>query len=321
MLQQNALLIELGSAQVKIAVAGFRGGVVHVQDAFLVDLPADTYKDGKILEAEVMRTRIQNALHEHQIKVKETYLTLNGTNIITREISLPDVADHELADMLQYEIQQYMPIDLEQYILEHKVLERFNEDAQRKVRVLVVAISKQEVDEYYKFLLSLNLKPLVMDINGNSVSKLFSPRVRVNDQENIGDQTVAVIDMGQTAMAVSVIQNGVLKMNRLVEWEGVDQEQLKEGQQVFDSMVASWATRIQRVFQFYGSRGSANHIDQLYLYGGIASLAGVPEKLHSIFNIPVCTINTLSSVQLSSKSKTVDLKRYLNTFGTIARDK
>lgn len=321
MLQQNTLLIELGSAQVKIGVAKYRGGVVHVQDAFLVDLPENIFLDGKILQEDIMRTLLFNALQERQIKAKEACLTLNGTNIITREISLPDVADHELADMLQYEIQQYMPIDLEQYVIEHKVLERFREDDHPKVRLMVVAISKQDVEQYYQFVKSLNVKPIHMDINGNALAKLFSPQIHVNSHEPIGNQTIAVIDMGSHSMTVNILQNGTLKMSRLVEWEGVDLDQLSEGKIVFDTMVNSLSSRIQRVFQYYASRGTASHVDCIYLYGGASNLDGLCEKLHEFFIMPVETISQLSNVQLSTQSNGIDLKRYLNTFGTIVKEK
>lgn len=320
MLKRNMLAIELGSSHIKMGLAHYAKGVVNVQDAFIVDLPEQIYSDGKILEAEVLRSRIFNEMVDRSIKEKEVYLTLNGSNIITREIILPDVKDEELDEMITYEIQQYMPVNLEEYHIEYKVLERFEAEEQMKIRILVAGVSKDDVDNYYKFLLGLQLKPLVMDINGNAISKLFKGVTSVNGGEALGNKKVALIDLGNKSVNVTIVGNGIVYLSRMVEAEE-ELSQLKDVDYINSEVLNALEARIKRVFQFYVSRYAGSQIEQVFLFGGLANEELLVQHLVKEFTIPVEVIHQLSSVNLGGKSKSVDLKRYLNMLGCLARDK
>lgn len=320
MFNRDLLMIELGSSHVKMGLGHYNKGVVHVQEAFTVDLPEQTYSDGKILEAEVLRSRIFEEIVERAIKVKDVYLTLNGSHIITREIVLPDVKDEEIEEMITYEIQQYMPINLEAYHTDYKVLERFEDEEHGKIRILVAGVSKEDVDIYYKFLLGLQLKPIVMDINGNSISKLFKGTTRVNEGEVLGNKRVALIDFGSQSINVTIVENGVIHLSRLIE---ADQElsEFKDSEFVDQENLLALAGRVQRVFQFYISRHAGNKIDQVYLFGGLANNETLVQYFEHEFSMPVEVVSQLSTVTLGGKAKSIDLKRYLNMLGCLARDK
>lgn len=322
MFNRSTLLIELGGSHVKVGVANYSGGVVQVQDAFIVDLPQQTYVDGKILDFEVLRSRIFNSLQDRSIKVKDTYLTLNGSHVITREIVLPDVRDDELDEMITYEIQQYMPINLDQFHIEYKVLERFEEAGHVKIRILVAGVSKEDVESYYKLLMALQLKPVVMDINGNAISKLFQATTVVNSGEALGNKKIALIDLGRYSLNVTIVENGVMHLSRLVE---ADENELEpfSSDEIYDNqdLLTTLTGRVQRVFQFYASRHSGSKIDQIYLLGGYANNLQLVNHFRDVFELPVEVVSNLSTVSLMGKAKTIDMKRYLNMLGSLARDK
>lgn len=314
MRSKRNLLMEFGSSQVKIGIAEYASGTVKFNDAYLIDLPSDTYHDGKIMDREAMRNRIANGLKEHQTNVKETWLTLNGSHIITREIILPDVKDDEISEMLQYEIEQYMPINLEQYVLEHRLLERFKEDEAIKVRVLVAAIMKADVDDYHQLIEDLGLKAVGMDVSGNALCRVVTPETSINQQEPLGSQTIAMLDIGHKSISVTIVESGILRMNRLVE-AGLSELTSEEGDVDVAVLIQSWSSRIQRVFQFYQSRQTGNKIDRIYLFGGGADIEGLESKLGEAFGKPTEVVRAINHLQLQGKAKSADLKRYLNVAG------
>lgn len=317
---KKLLLMEFGAYQVKIAIATFKSGTAKFSNAFLVDLPKDTYHDGKIIDPDTLKSRIKGALQENQINVKDTYLTTNGSHIITREIILPDVKDEEIEQMLRYEIEQYMPINMEQYVIEHRILERFKEGGAVMVRVLVATMSKKDVETYYNIIQEIGLKPMCMDVSGNALAKVFTSTTGVNGNAPVGSQTVALLDIGHRNIAVTIVENGIIRMNRLVD-AGGSEITLLQTEEEFDQTIQTWANKIQRVFQFYLSRQTGNRIDVIYLFGGCADLRNLDVKLNEVFTRPVDIVKKLSNVQMTGKAKSGDLKRYLNLAGMIARNK
>ncbi len=318
MFNRDLLLIELGSSHVKMGLAHYAKGIVRIKDAFIVDLPEQVYTDGKIIDAEALRSLIFEEILKRSIKTKEVYLTLNGSHVITREMVLPDVAENEFEEMISYEIQQFMPINLENYRIEYKTLEHFEDKEHMKVRVLVAAVSRDDVDAYYKLLLALQLKPLGMDINGNAISKLFSPLARVNAGDSLGEKTIALIDLGSKSIDVTILEKGVIHLSRLIE-AGEELEIIKISEEPNNEVLNTLFSRVQRVFQFYTSRHSGNKIDGVYLFGGLANNEFLVQYFMTEFSMPVEVINDLSTVALGTKE--IDLKRYLNMLGCIAREK
>ena len=93
--------------------------------------------------------------------------------------------------VIRYEIQQYLPINLEDYILQGKILAEKEVDGTKKLEVRVIAYPEKIARGYYNLLLKLGLKPDALDVNYNSVNKLIN-LIGINDEfEDKSNDSVA----------------------------------------------------------------------------------------------------------------------------------
>lgn len=307
--------------------------------------PEGAYQDGQIIDIHKITYDIDKALEQHRIKAKKVVFSLQSTNVITREVDLPSVAEEQLASMLEYEIQQFFPTSLEDYVIQYKKLKTFNED-DRKTRLLVAAIPKSIVQSYWELSKELNLKPLALDIHSNSISKLFMKGLKL-DGLDYREHTLAVVDLGYEGININIIKDGTLEFSRLLPIGGkeidimiskvfeIPKEQAEELKKTpkrdileearFDNLVNSciqgWGEEIQRIFKYHTSRELGNRIDQIYLMGGHANLKKIPEGMKGYFNIPTNVLSYLSNIKLnvSKGNEEIDLKYYLNAIGAIIR--
>lgn len=65
---------------------------------------------------EKLQQDIHSLLTAEKIKVKRAICTIESSSIITREIILPHAKPKELKNLVQFEIQQYLPIMMEEYL-------------------------------------------------------------------------------------------------------------------------------------------------------------------------------------------------------------
>lgn len=212
----TVLSIDIGNKNIKFVTGKAQGNSVLVNKAFMVPTPLYSFNDGKISDMEALKSAISQEIKAQGIKTKKVVFTFESSSVISREIILPLVKEEELSIMVNYEIEQYFPIVVSDYIVNYKVLESFQEDDLNKARILVAALPKGMGEEYLTLIRELKLTPVALDINSNAISKLFYSNTLVNFENSSLEKTVAIIDIGHRFINVSIIKNGTVQFSRLI---------------------------------------------------------------------------------------------------------
>ncbi len=341
----KVISIDIGSYQIKVVVGKFQKDKLIISHAFLIPTPANVLLDGEITDSTKISSAISNGLKEKNIKAKKVIYTLQSTTVITREVDFPSIDEEDLEKMLHFEVQQFFPTSLDEYVIQYKVLKKLEED-NGKTRLLVAALPKTIVHNYMELSKSLNLTPIALDIHSNSISKLFMKGVKLDDI-NHQDNTMAVVDLGYEGININIIKDGVLEFSRLLPVGGKDidtaiantfnftledseeRKKLLEMDSLYTddileisySCIDGWVEEMERIFKYHTSRSPGNRINQIYLMGGHANLKGVANKIEESFNIPTRVINHLSNIQYhySTIGQGIDQKCFLNAMGAIIR--
>lgn len=351
MTNKSILSIDIGTYKTKVAVGKYENNLLCIEQAFSIPTPDSSFSDGKLQndpsKRELLKKNLQQALVENRVRIKDTAITIQSTATIRRELEIPPVKPQEMESMIRYEIEQYLPIDLSEYIIEYKVSE---EQKDNKSRVLIAALPKAVAEEYIDLLHSVKLEPVFLDIHSNSISKLFSMKQQINHNPNELDKTAAFIDLGCSSTNISILSKGSYQFSRImpgggkdinrsiaeafgISMEEAEKKKLAEADlskfgtsndmdqlnQIVGNMVNRQASDIQRVFQYYKTRHADNNIDEIYLYGGTSNLKGLSEYLTRVLNIPAQQIKSLSGVKLESPFVGAGVEYYLNAIGAMLR--
>lgn len=349
--EKELLSFDIGAHSIKILVGKRDKDMILLDKASTVPIPADVYQDGQIQDMQKLKDVIEVTLQTNKIRTKSVVCTLESSSIITREIVLPLVKAQELREMIGYEIQQYLPIELDQYIIQYRLLEELKEGGAKHANILVAALPRLIVEKYLSLLESLNMKPVALDIHSNAVTKLLDTAHQINKGETIANKTIAVIDIGHQQMNVTLIDNGNFKFNRLLNMGGKDIEQnlinfldisLEQARikkleakdisagvgdysdesrmlNIIKSSIDTWIDEIERVFKYHMTRHTGNKIDTIYLYGGSTNQAGIEQYMEEVFNIPTRTIKSISNINTSNIKGNIDITRYINALGAMIR--
>jgi type IV pilus assembly protein PilM len=351
--RKNIISVDIGTYTTKIVVGKTKNKnkEIHINNAFMVETPSESYEDGYIKNLEAFKKMIHSILNKNKIKEKDIIFTVQSKDIITREIVLPYVKEEELSSMVYLEIEQYLPIRLDEYAVEYKVLEEFVDNDIKKIRVLVGALPKSMVKIYLELIESLKLKALALDMHANCISKIFGGNVTINKENHSLDKTVTLIDLGHEYTNVTIINKGLIRFNRLIHQGGrhidtsiantynlsledaqnrkIEHTNLEEVDggftstsmlnELVQSNVDTWISEIQRIFQYYNSRERGNSVDEIYLYGGSSNIKNLSNYMTNYTNIPTIKINTIDNIKFGKMSAKMDLGNYLNAIGALIR--
>lgn len=344
---RNVVSFDIGTNSIKIVGGKYYKEKLNISQCIDMPTPEGAIADGRIINMQALTDIIQFNLDQSNINAKDAIVTTNSSLVINREITIPKVQDDEMETVIRYEIQQYLPINLEDYVLQFTVLDEVIQDNSAKLKVHVISYPEKMARSYYDLLTKLNLNPYALDVTYNSLNKISSYSTLIN-KEDISGGTVAFVDMGATSINVTIFKNGKLDFTRMIKSGGdnidhglnqrlnisikstesvkVEQSNLKNIKEddsvnlVIKEMVDYILEDLEKIFQFYRNKVVGNTIDKIYIYGGTANIKFLDRYMKERFNISTEKINTIENVEFTSKElKEQSMEQYLNAIGAIIR--
>ena len=326
------LAIDLGNNSVKLAEGRLDKGSININKLKKIKIKEDIIGDGNIINKIELEIILRNAIVDNDIKAKDVVITTNSSSIINRDILIPVVKEEELDTVVKYEIQQYLPINLDDYVVQFLVLDKVKDKDIEKLKVNVTAFPQRISLSYYNLINSLELNPYALDVNYNSITKFSNYMEDI--KLNLEKSTAAFVDMGATTINVSILKNGKLDFTRLIKiggdnidyalvqnsnmsikaTEDITKEDLSNPfiKEILDELVLE----LERIFQFYKNK-SQNSIDKIYIYGGVSYVEGLDKYLQEKLFIKVNKLVEFKNIKTKQNSEEISL--YLNAIGSIIR--
>jgi len=150
----------------------------------------------------------------NKLKRYPVYLVLGGKQIVTRVINIPNLPRNELKQALKWEVTKYIPIPVEELIFDYEVLDQVSTPTDTQLRIMIIAARKQYIENYCDILAKINLKPMIVDIEGVVLKNLYSCL------ENTKDNTsVCCIYLDEHRGVFSFLNNKKLFFVHNVDWE------------------------------------------------------------------------------------------------------
>lgn len=353
MFNSRVISIDIGNRNVHIAEGKNQGGSLEIDKTIMVPTPANSFLDGRIENVPFLAEVLRTNLKQYHIASKAVIMTIRSNFVITRDIVLPAVAEAELRNAVLFEMERYLPVAASEYAIEFRVMDQFADQNGNKLRIRVAAMPRTMVDGYFSLIRGLNAKPLALDIHTNSLSKILCPGTIVNDEEFGQVQNVVVIDMGFAVTGINIFSGGRLEFSHSLPFGGKDldvavanlyklpldkaeekkQHELRLNYAMENpgtstavndpvrALIDQWISEMQKVFQYYASRGPGNRIEKAYLYGGGSNLRGLPQYMAQALGVRTEKIESISSVKLIDSGAGAGIEYFINTAGSMIRYK
>lgn len=326
------LAIDLGNNSIKMVEGRIDKGSININKLVKTKIREGIIGDGNIISKMELEVILRNTIIDNNIKAKDVIITTNSSSIINRDILIPVVREEELDTVIRYEVQQYLPINLDDYVVQFLVLDKVEESDGEKLKINVTAFPQRIALSYYNLINSLELNPYALDVNYNSITKLsnYIENIKVNLEKS----TAAFVDMGATTINVSILKNSKLDFTRLIKiggdnidyalsqnsnmsikaTEDITKEDLNNPfiREILDELVVE----LERIFQFYKNK-SQNNIDKIYIYGGVSYIDELDKYLQERLSIEVNKLIDFKNIKIKQDSE--DISIYLNAIGSIIR--
>ena len=92
-------------------------------------------------------------------KPKQVYMGVGNQRVVVREIALPWLPEKELRASLGFQVQEFIPMPVDDAVLDFDPLGEFEQEGRRMLRMLLVAAQRGMVDQVVAAALAAKLEP------------------------------------------------------------------------------------------------------------------------------------------------------------------
>ena len=195
------LSIELSNTTIRIVQMDYKTQNPRVYYHVVCNTPEASINDGYLINPDAVANAIRTALVSNRIKgTKNVIFTISSTKIVTREQQLPQMKPAQLDSMIQTNLSDYFPIDLDNYQVAYTVLGTIDEGKDAgKLRVSIMAAENNLVESYKQLAASCGLVLVQVDNVANSVYQVLKSENK--------SQCKMVLKIEENATSVLVIKN------------------------------------------------------------------------------------------------------------------
>ncbi len=317
--------LDIGTTAVRAAEVAYpKDGATLVRFA-QVGLPPTAAPDGEVHDVEAVASAVRQALKDGGFRSKQCAVGVANQKVVVRQVDLPWMDEAELRTSIQFQVQEFIPIPVEDAILDFQILEESaGEGGERRMQVLLVAAQRGMVDALVRAVTAAGLDPSVVDLAPFAALRSVTPEVA---PILAGRESEALIDVGGGVTNIVLHEQGVPKFVRILPMGGADitealvttlgipvedAESVKsriglapeagatvaEGAAtIIEQRASAFIEEVRGSIDYYLAQPNAAQITRVAVTGGGARLPNLRYRLEAALHLPVSEADPLLRVR------------------------
>ena len=216
---RSAIGLDIGTSGVRAAELSFGKGGVTLEKFGQVALPEGAVRDGEVVDSDAVADAIKQLWAHTKFGSKKVVIGVANQKVIVRQVDLPWMPADELKKSLAFQVQDFVPMPVDQAVLDFHPLEELGtEGGNRLLRGLLVAASRDMVNASLEAVQKAGLSPVMVDLTSFAVIRSLADA----DHLGLGAQVEALVDVGARVTNIVVHQGGIPRFVRILLMGGQD---------------------------------------------------------------------------------------------------
>jgi type IV pilus assembly protein PilM len=337
---RTAIGLDIGTSGVRAAELSFGKGGVTLERFGQIAVPEGAVRDGEVMDTAAVASAIKQLWSHTRFSHKNVVMGVANQRVIVRQVDLPWMPIAELKDTLAYQVQDFLPMPVDQTLLDfHPLEEVTGTGGARLQRGLLVAAARDMVLSNVRAVEQAGLRPIMVDLTSFAVLRAVA-NVGVVDNE-----IEALVDIGARVTNIVVHSGGVPYFVRILLMGGQDvtdaiasslgvtheqaealkhelgggsnSDQSAAAGRVADVTAATLVDEIRGSLDYYGSSTPHGPVQRVVLTGGGSRLRGLVDRMAASTRVPVVVGDPLGSLHLGRTGLSDDQVRHVQHLAAV----
>jgi type IV pilus assembly protein PilM len=309
--------IDIGSKTIKVVELEKNGSSYSLIASGVVGYSGtsvDKMIDNKEIAA--LAQVIKKLCTEAKITAKDAVVSIPESLAFTRTIKFPPLNDSEIASAIKWEAEQYIPIPVNEAVIQHTVLKRSESGGPGGgVVVLLVAAPRAIVEKYVKVVQMAGLTPVAVETELIALTRSLAPV----------DKTVLLADLGGSSTNLAIANHGLLSFSRSLPIAGdaftravsqalsITPQQAEEYKKAYglsssqlegkikgslDAVVRLVADEIKKAVNYYLTEEKGDTPSTLIMSGGSSGMPELISALSKTVGMEILVGNPFTHIQI-----------------------
>ena len=344
--EKSKLGIDIGTAAIKIVELEKSGGRFTLKNYGLFELKGtDVQSSGPGMGQSILKLPdqeiiwgIKELIKKGNIKSTDAVASIPSFSTFTTIIEMPYLSEQELAKSLPFEARKYIPIPLNEVILDWSIIDIINPTAPKTpgaiskpttVQVFIAAVPKDETEKYRRIMkgAGLNLKALELE-NTALVRALLGNDLSPTAIVNIGGRSTSIVivdkgyervshnyEIGGFEITKSIARSlnvSIEKAEELKRKMGMNKADENIVNEAMVNLVDMMAFETKKTINNYESLKNQK-ISRVLLVGGLTNMPSFSNYFKQKLNMDVYSANAFARIIYPESLKPA-IQELANTF-------
>jgi type IV pilus assembly protein PilM len=270
-----------------------------------VPLPEGAVESGEVRNPGAVSQAIRDLWQRGEIKSKQVTMGVANQRVVVREVTVPALPPKELRQSLPFQVQDLIPIPVDDAVLDFDVLDELEQEGAKMLRLLVVAAQREMLNRLVECAQDAKLDPMGIDLVPFALIRSVGSDdgLGLDDAEAGGE---AIVDIGADVTNICVHERGVARFVRILPSAGRDvttavavqlgisdeeAEAMKrgepaegppvapEGETIVRNRVSNLVDEIRSSLDFYRAQTPGADVTRVLVTGGGSKMPGLLELL------------------------------------------
>ena len=151
------IALDIGSTFIKLVQLKGSSKNYQLVKFGMVPLPPEVIVEGAVMDAGRVVEAIKELLAAQKVTTKDVVISVSGSSVIIKRVSVADMTDEELAESIKWEAEQYIPFSIDDVNVDFQKLGPGATEGQADV--LLVAVKKDKINDYVNLVKEAGLEP------------------------------------------------------------------------------------------------------------------------------------------------------------------
>ena len=278
-LSGKALVVQITRDEIRIARMSL--GTAAVQEQVVLPTPPGAVEDGQLVGLDALRDAMAPVLRQGQLRrCRKVVFVLCSTQVISESVTVPVVKKKQrLGQMLVANMDEYFPVNPGEYQLSWQTVGKERREDSELLRVQLWAVPRALLNRYYALANSMGLSVAAVDFCGHSIATAVgagfaapAPKRGKAAEPEVEGGTCLYVNAESELLLLTFVQNGQVKLQRLLQRGYSQQDDLNETAMVLD---------------YFAAMPGQTGLTKAVLSGGQAEEDGLRTGLAELLNVSV----------------------------------
>jgi type IV pilus assembly protein PilM len=318
---RTAIGLDIGTSVVRAVELSYGRSGITLERFGQVVLPDGAVRDGEVVEPEPVTSSLRQLWAATGFSHKRVVMGVANQRVIVRQLELPWMPREELRASLAFQVQDFLPMSVDQAVLDFfPVEETVDPVGGRVLRGLLVAAARETVLANVRCAERAGLTALSVDLTSFAVLR------SMGKQTGTDVETEALIDIGARVTNIVVHSSGMPRFVRILLMGGQDitddvadrlgigvaeaealkqtaaqsggSEDLAAVTHALTQTAQDFVDEIRNSLDYYAASTPGVPLQRILLSGGGSRLDGLAERLSAATRLPVVAGDPLSTLKI-----------------------